>query len=111
MILTDKIYLIENQVDVFGDIIPTKEVAMDCRVMSTQVISANQNATTSENRYEIKLYIPHKKTEPYNSFGKKEYKMFRIGNIIYELVMKVIVKDFFGTPHHYELIVKEKSNV
>ncbi|NCD40746.1 MAG: hypothetical protein EOL88_01505 [Bacteroidia bacterium] len=107
MILTDKIYVIENQIDVFGDIIPTSETSLDCRIMSTQIISENTTATTKENRYETKLYIPYRNSEPYISFGKKEYKMFRIEDIVYELVMKVIVKDFFGTPHHYELIVKE----
>ena len=110
MNLTDKIYVIEGELDLFGEIIPTEEIAIECRELSRQKLSNNSMSSTMENRFELKLYIPYKRSEPYASFGKKEYIMFRYEDIIYELVMKVSVKDFFGKMHHYELTLREIRN-
>ena len=107
MNLTDRIYVIENNLDIFGEIIPTEEVALDCREFSRQLINNNMTSSSMENRYELKVYIPYRRTEPYASFGKKEYTLFRYEDVIYELVMKVSVKDFFGKMHHYEITLRE----
>lgn len=110
MNLTDRIYVIESELDIFGEIIPTDEIALDCRELSRQTLSNNIASSTMENRYELKVYIPYKRTEPYASFGKKEYTMFRYEDVFYELVMKVSVKDFFGKMHHYEITLREVRN-
>ena len=56
------------------------------------------------------MYIPYHKREPYTGFWKKNVKLFRYDDIIYDLVMKVIVKDFFGVPHHYEVTLTENRD-
>jgi len=107
MNLTDKIYLIETGLNIFGDIVPTEETMMDCRVMSRQIISGNAESSSVENRYEIKIYIPYRRMQPYSNFGEKKNKFFRFENVVYELEMKITAKDFFGKIHHYELSLRE----
>ena len=46
MELTDRIYLIEEELDIFGEQIPVSESSLDCRVMSRHLIIDNSQAGT-----------------------------------------------------------------
>lgn len=106
MQFNNRITLVTNTYDDFGDPVDASTDSVKCALLSKARVTKKDD--TGERKFlTMEIMVPHKGFAPYNQLGNSENLMFRDGAVDFETTDVTVINSFAGKPKFYQIKLRE----